>query len=51
MQQQAGELLAAEQAVTDALARLAELDRLPVSAHPAVYEAVHRGLQDALADR
>ncbi|CAN5583741.1 hypothetical protein BH24ACT13_BH24ACT13_08250 [soil metagenome] len=51
MQQQAGELRAAEQAVTDALARLAELDRLPVSAHPAVYEAVHRGLQDALADR
>ena len=42
--------IAAEQAVTNALAGLAELDLVPVCEHPAVYEAVHRGLQDALAD-
>ena len=42
--------IAAEQAVPNALAGLAELDLVPVCEHPAVYEAVHRGLQDALAD-
>lgn len=36
--------------VDAALARLAELDELPTVAHVEVYDAVHRGLQDALAD-
>ncbi|HEY0871116.1 MAG TPA: hypothetical protein VGD55_12005 [Acidothermaceae bacterium] len=33
-----------------AVERLAELDALPTSEHVAVYDAVHRQLQDALAD-
>lgn len=37
-------------AVDDAVAPLAELDDLPTGEHVAYYEAVHRRLQDALAD-
>lgn len=37
-------------AVDDALAPLVELDDLPTGEHVAYYEAVHRRLQDALAD-
>jgi hypothetical protein len=37
-------------AVDDALAPLAELDDLPTGEHVPYYEAVHRRLQDALAD-
>ena len=37
-------------AVDAAVERLAELDALPTSEHVAVYDAVHRQLQDALAD-
>jgi hypothetical protein len=36
--------------VEEALARLATLDARPVEEHPPVYDAVHRLLQDALAD-
>jgi fumarate hydratase class II len=36
--------------VDDALAELSQLDQLPTSEHVAVYEVVHRQLQDALAD-
>ena len=36
--------------VDTALAHLVGIEGLPPSAHVAVYEAVHRGLQDALAD-
>ena len=36
--------------VDAAVERLAELDALPTSEHVAVYDAVHRQLQDALAD-
>jgi hypothetical protein len=35
--------------VQAALARLAILDELPVEEHPAVYDEVHRALQDSLA--
>ncbi|HSK55369.1 MAG TPA: hypothetical protein VK908_08950 [Jiangellales bacterium] len=35
--------------VVAALARLQELDDLPVGEHPAVYDEVHRALQDVLA--
>jgi hypothetical protein len=35
--------------VQAALARLAALDELPVEGHPAVYDEVHRALQDVLA--
>jgi hypothetical protein len=35
--------------VQAALARLAALDDLPVEKHPAVYDEVHRALQDILA--
>ncbi|MCU0265751.1 MAG: hypothetical protein MUC45_06480 [Actinomycetia bacterium] len=35
--------------VDTAVARLADLAELPVAAHPAVYEEVHRTLDDALA--
>ena len=35
--------------VDAAVARLADLDALPVAAHPAVYEQVHRTLDEALA--
>jgi propanediol dehydratase small subunit len=38
------------QTVDAAVERLAELDALPTSEHVAVYDAVHRQLQDALAD-
>lgn len=37
-------------AVDNALAPLVELDELPTGEHVAHYEAVHRRLQDALAD-
>jgi hypothetical protein len=37
-------------AVDDAVADLAQLDQLPTGEHVAVYDAVHRKLQDALAD-
>jgi hypothetical protein len=37
-------------AVDDALAPLVELDDLPTGEHVPHYEAVHRRLQDALAD-
>lgn len=37
-------------AVDEALAPLVELDGLPTGEHVAHYEAVHRRLQDALAD-
>ena len=36
--------------VDEALASLIELDGLPTAEHVPVYEAVHRSLQDALAD-
>ena len=36
--------------VDAALARLAEVEGLPPSQHADVYEAVHAGLQEALAD-
>ncbi len=39
-----------EPRVDAALARLAELDEQPTVAHVEIYDAVHRGLQDALAD-
>ena len=38
------------QTVDAAVERLAELDALPTNEHVAVYDAVHRQLQDALAD-
>jgi hypothetical protein len=38
------------QAVDDAMAELAALDLLPTSEHVAVFDVVHRKLQDALAD-
>jgi len=37
-------------AVDEALTPLVELDELPTGEHVAHYEAVHRRLQDALAD-
>jgi hypothetical protein len=37
-------------AVDDAVADLAQLDQIPTGEHVAVYDAVHRKLQDALAD-
>lgn len=39
-----------EPAVDAALSRLDHLDEAPVSEHVAVYDDVHRNLQDALAD-
>jgi hypothetical protein len=36
-------------AVEQAVARLDELEQLPVAEHVAVLDAVHRQLQDALA--
>jgi hypothetical protein len=36
--------------VDDALAELTRLDQLATSEHVAVFEVVHRQLQDALAD-
>jgi len=36
--------------VDAAVERLAELDDLPTGEHVAIYDAVHRQLQDALAD-
>ena len=38
------------QAVDDAVAELAALELLPTSEHVAVFDLVHRKLQDALAD-
>ena len=37
-------------AVDEAVADVAELDQLPTGEHVAIYDAVHRKLQDALAD-
>lgn len=37
-------------AVDAAVEKLGELDRLPTGEHVAVYDGVHRLLQDALAD-
>lgn len=39
-----------EPRVDAALAPLRRLPDLPVADHPDVYDEVHRGLQDALAD-
>jgi hypothetical protein len=36
--------------VDSAVGRLTELDGLPTGEHVAIYDAVHRQLQDALAD-
>lgn len=36
--------------VDQALSRLAELDGTPVQEHAAVVEAIHRSLQDTLAE-
>lgn len=36
--------------VDSAIAELARLDQLPTSEHVAVFDAVHRTLQDSLAD-
>jgi len=36
--------------VDAAITELARLDELPTSEHVAVYEGLHRQLQDALAD-
>lgn len=37
-----------EERVDAALARIGELDDLPLTAHPEVFDDVHRRLQDAL---
>jgi hypothetical protein len=37
-------------AVDEAVADVSGLDQLPTSEHVAIYDAVHRKLQDALAD-
>jgi hypothetical protein len=37
-------------AVDEAVADVSRLDQLPTSEHVAIYDAVHRKLQDALAD-
>jgi hypothetical protein len=37
-------------AVDEAVADVSELDQLPTGEHVAIYDAVHRKLQDALAD-
>ena len=37
-------------AVDEAVADVSRLDELPTSEHVAIYDAVHRKLQDALAD-
>jgi hypothetical protein len=37
-------------AVDEAVADVSGLDRLPTGEHVAIYDAVHRKLQDALAD-
>ncbi len=37
-----------DERVDAALARFGELDHLPLTAHPEVFEDVHRRLQDAL---
>jgi hypothetical protein len=39
-----------DQRVDEAIVSLAVLDGRPVAEHPAVYEAVHAVLRDALAD-
>lgn len=36
--------------IDDAMARLARLDELPVDAHPDIYDEIHTGLRDALAN-
>ena len=40
----------AREAVDEALSRLQQLSERPVTEHVAIYEDVHRLLQDALAD-
>jgi hypothetical protein len=39
-----------DDAVDEALTRLAGLDRAPLAEHVAVFDAVHAALQDRLAD-
>lgn len=36
--------------IDDALARLDRLDELPVDAHPDIYDQIHAGLRNALAN-
>ncbi len=45
-----GDASTGDAAVDDALARLEDLDDLPVREHVAVFDAVHASLQDRLAD-
>lgn len=36
--------------IDEALARLDRLDELPVDAHPDIYDEIHTGLRNALAN-
>lgn len=36
--------------IDDAIARLDRLDELPVDAHPEIFDEIHSGLRDALAN-
>lgn len=36
--------------IDDAVTRLDRLDELPVDAHPDIYDQIHAGLRDALAN-
>lgn len=36
--------------IDDAIARLERLDELPVDAHPEIFDEIHSGLRDALAN-
>jgi len=36
--------------IDEAVARLGRIDELPVEAHPDIYDEIHTGLRDALAN-
>lgn len=36
--------------IDDAIARLARIEELPVDSHPEIYDEIHTGLRDALAN-
>lgn len=36
--------------IDDAMARLSRLDEVPVDAHPEIFDEIHTGLRDALAN-
>lgn len=50
MSEMSNDGLSGNERIDVAMAQLARLDELPVDAHPPIYDEIHTGLRDALAN-